>query len=54
MMKYAREDTHYLLYCYDRLRERLLELGNSETNNLLIAVYADSTNLCKKASAHSV
>ncbi|CAJ0922727.1 unnamed protein product, partial [Mesorhabditis belari] len=23
MMHYAREDTHYLLYCYDLLRERL-------------------------------
>ena len=27
MMKYAREDTHYLLYVYDCLRKELLEQG---------------------------
>ena len=27
MMKYAREDTHYLLYIYDCLRKELIERG---------------------------
>jgi exosome complex exonuclease RRP6 len=27
MMKYAREDTHYLLYIYDCLKKELLEQG---------------------------
>lgn len=27
MLKYAREDTHYLLYIYDRMRADLLEAG---------------------------
>ena len=29
MQKYAREDTHYLLYIYDRIRIDLLEQGTS-------------------------
>ncbi|CAJ0932280.1 unnamed protein product, partial [Mesorhabditis belari] len=48
MMHYAREDTHYLLYCYDLLRERLLQSGNERTNNLLEDVYRDSKEICKK------
>jgi exosome complex exonuclease RRP6 len=28
MLKYAREDTHYLLHIYDRMRIELLERGN--------------------------
>ncbi|KAM9972782.1 hypothetical protein ACTFIR_012151 [Dictyostelium discoideum] len=28
MIKYAREDTHYLLYIYDRLRNELISKGN--------------------------
>jgi len=27
MLKYAREDTHYLLYVYDELRGKLVERG---------------------------
>ena len=27
MLKYAREDTHYLLYIYDRMRIELSEFG---------------------------
>jgi exosome complex exonuclease RRP6 len=27
MLKYAREDTHYLLHIYDRMRIELLERG---------------------------
>ena len=35
MVKYAREDTHYLLYVYDCLRYELMHLG---TINQLIAL----------------
>ncbi|CAJ0947819.1 unnamed protein product, partial [Mesorhabditis belari] len=48
MMHYAREDTHYLLYCYDLPRERLFQPGNERTNNLLEDVYRDSKEICKK------
>ncbi|TPX70598.1 hypothetical protein SpCBS45565_g01630 [Spizellomyces sp. 'palustris'] len=37
MLKYARSDTHYLLYIYDRMRNELLNLSNRETHNLLRA-----------------
>jgi exosome complex exonuclease RRP6 len=37
MMKYAREDTHYLLYIYDCMKNELVERGNA-TNNLILAV----------------
>jgi exosome complex exonuclease RRP6 len=29
MLKYARQDTHYLLYVYDRMTVELLEKGNA-------------------------
>ena len=32
MLKYAREDTHYLLYIYDVMREALIEKGISSMN----------------------
>ncbi|CAB3410955.1 unnamed protein product [Caenorhabditis bovis] len=44
MINYAREDTHYLLYCYDVLREDLLK----ENSNSLEAVYTESAQLCSK------
>ncbi|KAI9094381.1 ribonuclease H-like domain-containing protein, partial [Phlyctochytrium arcticum] len=37
MLKYARSDTHYLLYVYDRMRNELLTLSNPETHNLMHA-----------------
>ncbi|KAI8913114.1 ribonuclease H-like domain-containing protein [Powellomyces hirtus] len=37
LMKYARSDTHFLLYIYDRMRNELLNLSNPETHNLLRA-----------------
>jgi exosome complex exonuclease RRP6 len=37
MERYAREDTHYLLYIYDRMRNELIVRGNTN-NNLLLAV----------------
>jgi hypothetical protein len=38
MLKYAREDTHYLLYVVDRIWNELLLRGN-ENNNLIQAVF---------------
>lgn len=45
MFKYAREDTHYLLYVFDRMRSELLGKGN-EGSNLLNAVLKRSEELC--------
>jgi len=45
MFKYAREDTHYLLYVFDRMGSELLSKGNTEFN-LLKAVLKRSEELC--------
>jgi len=47
MTRYAQEDTHYLLYIYDRMRNLLLEKGN-EQKNLIRSVYTNSTLVCLK------
>ncbi|XP_046613866.1 exosome component 10 [Neodiprion virginianus] len=47
LMKYAREDTHYLLYIKDNLMNALLEQANGQSN-ILKAVYDRSTDVCKK------
>ena len=47
LIKYAREDTHYLLYIYDRQRNELIRRGNKQ-NNLLHAVVNQSRQLCLK------
>lgn len=47
LIAYARQDTHFLLYIYDMLRQELLKKGNNQTN-LLTNVYQLSTDLCKK------
>ncbi|XP_051131750.1 protein RRP6-like 2 isoform X2 [Andrographis paniculata] len=48
MLKYAREDTHYLLYIYDLMRAKLLELPiDSESSEpLLFEVYSRSYDVC--------
>lgn len=50
MMEYAREDTHYLLYIYDRLRIELLENGSKHNAanplSLLKSCYMKSAELC--------
>ncbi|CAA0818753.1 Polynucleotidyl transferase- ribonuclease H fold protein with HRDC domain [Striga hermonthica] len=48
MIKYAREDTHYLLYIYDLMRIRLLKLSaDSESSDPpLIEVYKRSYDIC--------
>ena len=59
LIRYAREDTHYLLYIYDKLRNELVARGNA-SNNLILAVLNRSKALCLRryekelftASAH--
>ncbi|XP_065904927.1 exosome complex component 10-like isoform X1 [Dysidea avara] len=47
MLHYAREDTHYLLYIYDRMRNELIRRSNND-NNLLRTVISRSTEICLK------
>jgi len=47
MIKYAREDTHYLLYIYDRIKNEVIARSN-ENKNLLYAVLNRSRDLCLK------
>lgn len=47
LIKYAREDTHYLLYIKDLLRNALIDMANGQVN-ILKAVYDRSTEICKK------
>ena len=53
MLKYAREDTHYLLYIYDVLRKELLESGTAKNpenpRTDLKAVIHRSSSLCLQA-----
>lgn len=48
MLKYAREDTHYLLYIYDVMLNELLEKGLTLRNktSLVQTVLKKSTELC--------
>ena len=46
MLAYARQDTHYLLYCYDRLRTALLQApATSAVGNLLVHTWNESRRL---------
>ena len=45
MEKYAREDTHYLLYIYDRMKNELIRRGN-DRQNLLHTVLNWSRGVC--------
>lgn len=47
LIKYAREDTHYLLHIKDMLKNELIDAANGK-NNLLKAVYNRSTDICKR------
>ncbi|BFZ23761.1 hypothetical protein BsWGS_26800 [Bradybaena similaris] len=47
LITYAREDTHYLLYIYDLMRNQLIDRGN-EQNNLLLSVYDRSRLVAAK------
>ncbi|XP_074590061.1 protein RRP6-like 2 isoform X2 [Curcuma longa] len=45
MLKYAREDTHYLFFIYDQMKRRLLA-ESSDGNDLLLEVYKRSAEIC--------
>ncbi|XP_050309849.1 exosome component 10-like isoform X2 [Anthonomus grandis grandis] len=47
LKNYAREDTHYLIYIYQNMRNELIDKGNGKSN-LLKAVIGQSTALCLK------
>lgn len=47
LMRYAREDTHYLLYIKDILSNALIDTANGQSN-ILKAVYTRSTDICKQ------
>jgi len=47
LVRYAREDTHYLLYIYDKMRNDLIARGNSQ-GNLLRSVYDRSREVALK------
>ncbi|GFR29338.1 hypothetical protein TNCT_245141, partial [Trichonephila clavata] len=47
MIKYAREDTHYLLYVYDCMKNDLVTAGN-EMKNLLYSTFDRSKVICAK------
>lgn len=47
LKRYARADTHYLIYIYELMRNALIDAANGQTN-LLQSVYQRSTDVCKK------
>jgi exosome complex exonuclease RRP6 len=47
MVFYARQDTRYLVYLYNRLKNELISKGNAESN-LLHACLHQSNDICKK------
>ncbi|XP_075147723.1 exosome component Rrp6 [Haematobia irritans] len=47
LIAYARQDTRFLIYVYERLTNDLLEAGNQKPQ-LLRSIYQRSTELCKK------
>ncbi|CAA7394758.1 unnamed protein product [Spirodela intermedia] len=51
MLKYAREDTHYLLFMYDIMKRRLLSAESSNpdlAHSLLAEVYRRSSDICRQ------
>lgn len=52
MVHYARQDTHFLLYVYDRLKALLLNSeGRASVGNLLVHVYNESKQLALQVYA---
>ncbi|XP_076640541.1 exosome component Rrp6 [Colletes latitarsis] len=47
LKKYAREDTHYLLYIKNILKNALIDIAGGQSN-ILKAVYDRSTDICKQ------
>lgn len=48
MINYARDDTHYLLYIYDRMRNELIRRSTSTNDNLLTSVMNRSRDIAMK------
>lgn len=46
MKKYAQEDTHYLLFIYDRMKSQAITKGAETNNNLLMTILNRSRDLC--------
>ncbi|KAL3674521.1 hypothetical protein V7S43_000469 [Phytophthora oleae] len=46
MIKYAREDTRYLLFIYDQLKKELLQAGAKSRESLLFQALQNSSKLC--------
>ncbi|GMF20575.1 unnamed protein product [Phytophthora fragariaefolia] len=46
MVKYAREDTRYLLFIYDRLKKELIQAGAKSRESLLFQTLQNSSKLC--------
>lgn len=46
MVKYAREDTRYLLYIYDTMKQELLEQSNAGQSSLLFEALQNSNKIC--------
>lgn len=53
MIRYARDDTHYLLYIYDKVREALWERGNEQPTQLQV-VWQRSKDICLKVKLHLI
>lgn len=49
MLSYARDDTHYLLYIYDKMRLELWERGNGQPVQLQV-VWQRSRDICLKVT----
>lgn len=46
MQHYARSDTHYLLYCYDRLKAALVEAGEAIPAGWALPLPRDAPQVC--------
>jgi exosome complex exonuclease RRP6 len=46
MVKYAREDTRYLLYIYDQMKQELLAASDNSLSNLMLDALLNSSKLC--------
>ncbi|KAI9911246.1 hypothetical protein PsorP6_009070 [Peronosclerospora sorghi] len=46
MIKYARQDTRYLLFIYDRLKKELVQAGRKSQQSLLFQTLQKSSKLC--------
>ncbi|KAG7402051.1 Exosome component 10 [Phytophthora boehmeriae] len=46
MIKYAREDTRYLLFVYDRLKKELIQAGAKTRESLLFQSLQNSSKIC--------